>query len=561
MKRKLNSIIYQIWPRSFKDTNNDGIGDINGIIEKLSYLKALNIDYLWISPLYCSPNTDYGYDVSDYYNINSEFGTLDDLDRLISEAKKVDIGIIMDLVANHTSTQHPWFIEALNDNQSPKRDYYFFRTTKNKKEPNNWISIFGGSAWTKVNEDEYVLTLFTPHQADLNWENKDVRDEIVRIMEFWIKKGVSGFRLDVINTISKEEGLPSKNPKKKGYQFADDYIINRPKAIEYAKEVIEEARSKTKVDFLTIGEGMLMTQEVAKEYSNIKNPICNMMIHFDLHMLGCGPLGKFDFRKGYKWRIQDLKEVVDKWQIDMQTNQYWMANYLSSHDQPRQVSRFGDDKKFVFESAKALALLNMTLLGTPIIYQGEEIGMTNSKFSMEDWRDYEAKNAYLVLQDMMHLPAFLAKQIIMKMTRDHARTPMQWNDQPFAGFSLVQPWIKVNHNYQTINVQQQQNNPDSVLSFYKELTKFVQSTQINTLPIWKQSHVKHKHIIAYHREDEAIKYLVIINLSNKMETFENKLKTDKVEVVFNTYNKPPLISLKMVLRPFEGIIIKDLSCD
>jgi oligo-1,6-glucosidase len=558
MKNKLNSIIYQIWPRSFNDSNEDGIGDINGIIEKLDYLKELNVDYIWISPLYSSPNTDYGYDVADYYSINPEYGSLSDLDKLIQKAKHLNIKIIMDLVANHTSTDHPWFLEAVRDSLSPKRDYYYFRESKNGKEPNNWISIFGGSAWTKVDENNYVLTLFTPHQADLNWENKQVRVEIANIMEFWINRGIAGFRLDVINTISKKEGLPSKNPQKKGFQFADDFIINRPKAVDYAREVIAEVKARTNIDFITIGEGMLMTREVAKEYSNVDNPICDMMIHFDLHMLGCGPLGKFDFRKGYRWKIIDLKRIISNWQTDMQKNNYWMANYLSNHDQPRQVSRFGNDKKYIFESAKALALLNMTLLGTPLIYQGEEIGMTNAKLEEDDWRDYEAKNAYLVLQDMMHLPAFLAKKIVMKMTRDHARTPMQWSDKPNAGFSSVNPWIKVNSNFKSINVEQQLDDEASVLSFYRKLTAFIKQTQITSLPIWKQSHVKHKHIIAYHRENDTNQYIVIINLSNKMETLSNKFRDNQVEIIIHTYDKPPLLGKKMIFRPYEGIVMKQI---
>ncbi len=559
MKNKLNSIIYQVWPRSFNDSNDDGIGDINGIIEKLGYLKELNVDYLWISPLYCSPNTDYGYDVADYYNINPEYGSLDDLDKLIRKARHLDIGIIMDLVANHTSTEHPWFVEALRDPLSPKRDYYFFREGKNGVEPNNWISIFGGSAWTKIDGNNYVLTLFTPYQADLNWENKQVRTEIAKIMEFWIKKGVAGFRLDVINTISKKDGLPSKNPQKKGYQFADDFIINRPKAIDFAREVINEVKDRTNADFLTIGEGMLMTRDVAKEYSNIENPICDMMIHFDLHMLGCGPLGKFDFRKGYRWKMIDFKKILSSWQSDMQESNYWMANYLSNHDQPRQVSRFGDEKKYIFESAKALALLNMTLLGTPLIYQGEEIGMTNAKLDKDDWRDYEAKNAYLVLQDMMHLPAFLARKIVMKMTRDHARTPMQWNDKPYAGFSSVKPWIKMNSNFDSINVQQQLDDSTSVLSFYRKLTLLIKQTQINSLPIWEQLHPKHKHIIAYRREDDTNQYIVIINLSNKIETLSNQFEDNQVKIIIHTYHQPPLLSKKMVLRPYEGFVMKQIS--
>ncbi len=556
MKEKLASIIYQVWPRSFFDSNSDGIGDIEGIIMKLPHLKSLNIRYLWISPLYSSPNMDYGYDVSDYYQINPEYGNLDDMKRLISCADKLGIGIIMDLVANHTSTQHPWFLEAINDKESPKRDYYFFRKSTNGKEPNNWISIFGGSAWSSVSQDEYVLTLFTPHQADLNWDNQEVRNEIANIMQFWLELGISGFRLDVINTISKKEGLPDKNPHKKGYQFADDLIINRPLAIRYASELMNEVRKRVGKDFITIGEGMLIDREAARLYSNITNPIIDMMIHFDLHMLGCGPLGKFDFRKGYRWSIMDLKKVVSKWQNDMQKNNYWMANYLSNHDQPRQVSRFGNDKKYINESAKALAILNFTLMGTPIMYQGEEIGMTNIVLDQSDWRDYEAKNAYVVLQEMMHLPAFLAKKIVMKMTRDHARTPMQWNDQPYGGFSNAKPWIKVNENHKLINVASQKNDQNSVLGFYKKLTRFVSESKINTFSTWEEWHLKHKQVIAYQRVNETETYLVIINLSHRVAMIKNPDDLQRYALVLHNYATPPMLTKKMVLRPYEGIIIQ-----
>lgn len=558
MKEKYASIIYQIWPRSFFDTNNDGIGDIQGIISKLDYLRELGITHLWISPLYASPNKDFGYDVSNYYEINPEFGTMHDMKELIKKASENNIKIIMDLVANHTSTEHPWFFDAINNPDSLYRDYYFFREGKDEKEPNNWISIFGGSAWTKVESSTYVLTLFTPSQADLNWDNKGVRDEVVNVMEYWINLGVDGFRLDVINTISKKEGLPDKNSNKKGYQFADDFIINRPKAIEYAQEMIDEVNKRTNKDIITIGEGMLMNKSTARKYSNVENPILDMMIHFDIHMLGCGPLGKFDFRKLYQWSTQQLKEVIISWQLDMQEHNYWMANYLSNHDQPRHVSRFGNDKKYWSESAKALAILNFTLKGTPIMYQGEEIGMTNANLDKDDWKDFESLNAYKVLQSMMHLPSFLAEKVVTKMTRDHARTPMQWNNHQYAGFSEVKPWIKVNENYDKINVKSQLENPTSILSFYKDLISFVRSSGISTYTTFEATHQKHKQVLSYYRRDpnKTDVYYVLINLSDKIATFKQSELNPLSKIILSSYKSFPTISGKMVIRPYEAFVIK-----
>lgn len=557
MKKLDNAVFYQIWPRSFYDSNNDGIGDIQGIIQKLDYIKSLNVDYIWLSPVYQSPNDDYGYDVSNYFDIHPDFGNLDDMKLLIHEADKRELKIIMDLVANHTSTSHPWFIEALKDKHSPKRNYYFFKEGKDNGPPNNWISIFGGSAWTKMADNEYVLTLFTPTQADLNWENPEVRKSIVDIMEFWLKHKVAGFRLDVINTISKKPGLPSKNPHKKGYQFADDYIINRDESVAYVKEIMNEINKK--YNCVTVGEGMLMTQQAARMYANQQDNTLDMMFHFDLHMLGCGPLGKFDFRKLYHWTILDFKKIIASWQQDSQDHQYGIGNYLSNHDQPRQVSRFGNDKKYHQESAKALALLNLTLRGTPFIYQGEEIGMTNTKLEKEMWKDFEAKNAYQVLQDMMHLPAFLAKKIIQKMSRDHSRTPMQWNNHEYAGFSLTKPWFDVNPNYQHINVKQQDQNPNSILNFYRQLTTLFKNNPALNQGDYQQEYSKHKQVIGYLRRYENQELLVLINLSKYVATINLNQQHANGKIVISTYLNQPMLTKKMIMRPYEGILVEVIN--
>ncbi|HBS91111.1 MAG TPA: glucohydrolase, partial [Erysipelotrichaceae bacterium] len=373
MKQHYQSVIYQIWPRSFKDSQNDGIGDLQGIISKLDYLASLGIDYLWLSPIYASPNADYGYDVSDYYQIHPDFGTMADFDTLLFEANRRGIKLIMDIVANHTSIEHTWFQSALKDVSSPYRDFYYFKEGKGNYPPNNWISIFGGSAWRPIEDNTYALALFTPSQVDLNWQNPKVRNEVVRILKFWLDKGVAGFRWDVINTISKIDGLIDKNPNKKGLQFADDYIINRDPSLQYIDEIMSQLSDYP--DALMIGEGMLIDQASAAKYAPNQLRRMDMMFHFDLHMLGCGPLGKYDFRKLYRFSTMDMKKVIFSWQKDMQDKGYWIGNYLSNHDQPRQISRFGDDKTYRVESGKALAVLNFTLSGTPLVYQGEEIGM------------------------------------------------------------------------------------------------------------------------------------------------------------------------------------------
>ena len=550
-----DKVVYQVWPRSFYDSNGDGIGDIPGIIEKLDYIKELGIDYCWISPVYLSSNKDYGYDVDDYFKINPEFGTMKDMDNLIKKAKDKGLGIIMDLVANHTSDQHKWFQEALKDPQSPYRDYYIFKEGKEGREPNNWIGLFGGSAWQGVPEEEnmYYLTTFTPNQCDLNWENEKVRQGIYEIMRFWLDKGIAGFRLDVINTIAKAEGLPDKNPKKRGYQFAKELMINRDESHKYLKEMHKEVLSK--YDVVTIGEGLLVDYESCRQYAGEKSKELNMMITFDLHLMDCGPLGKYDFRKLYYWSIPKMKKIIFGWQKDMQEEKYWIANCVSNHDQPRHISRWGNEEEYRIESAKAFAVLNLTLRGTPIIYQGEEIGMTNLKLSQEDWRDFEALNVFNELQTMMHLPAFLAKRVIQKMTRDNARTPMQWTTEKYAGFSTVAPWIKVNPNYQEINVVADLENKQSLIQFYRDLIDLRQTIPAFGEGSFEPALKKHRKMIAYYRHYKTDKYLVLINLSKNLTSFTLEEEGD-LELVLKTHYDAYLSTHKQTFKPYEGRIYK-----
>lgn len=547
-------VIYQIWPRSFNDSNGDGIGDIIGIIERLDYLKALGIDLIWLSPIYLSSNKDYGYDIDDYYHINPEFGTMEDFDKMLQEAKLYDIGIVMDLVVNHTSDQHEWFKKAIEDKNSPYRDYYFFRKGKEGRAPNNWMSFFGGSSWTYDEKSkEYYLTQFTSNQCDLNWENADMRKGIYDIMRFWLDKGVAGFRMDVINAISKAEGLPDKNPEKKGLQFPAELTLNRPKTHSYLQEMNREVLSK--YDCITIGEGALAGKEDVIRYTHPDNKEIQMMFHFDLHMLGCGELGRYDFRKLYKWRILDLKQVLTSWQTEMQKRGGWTSNYLSNHDQRRQVSLFGNDKKYRRESAKALCLLNFTLRGTTVIYQGEEIGMTDCKLEQDEWRDYEAINAYNLLQQMMHLPSFIAKSIIKKANRDNARTPMQWSHAENGGFTMGQSWIKVNPNYTQVNAEDDERDPESIIQFYRNMIVFRKTHPVLTWGTFTPLFERHEKVIAYIRDYNEEKLLILINMSNKY-TKINFSNTDIKEgkLICSTHKEQGSFEEIMKLAPFEGRI-------
>ena len=557
MKNYKESVIYQIWPRSFCDSNGDGIGDLPGITSKLDYIKTLGADYIWLSPIYSSPNSDYGYDIDDYYSIHSDFGTMEDFDTLLRETKMRGMNIIMDLVANHTSTNHLWFQNAISSMHSSYRNFYYFKQghviERNGKviqiPPNNWMSAFGGSAWQyDESSEEYYLTLFTPQQADLNWSNPEVREEIYDIMRFWLDKGIAGFRLDVINAIAKTEGLPDAGDPEK-LQFPFEHVVSLPKSHEYIQEMHEKVLQY--YDCITIGEGMLTDAKNLNLYTSPERKELTMMFQFDLHMLGCGELGKYDFRKLYRYSISDIKNVIDHWQISTQANNGWLANYISNHDQPRSVSRFGNDKKYRIPSAKAFALLNFTLCGTPFIYQGEEIGMTNLKLHKDEWKDYEAINDYKVLRKM-HLPAFFAKRVIQKMSRDNARTPMQWTPGTYAGFSTAWPWIKLNPNYEEINVASDLVRKDSLIKFYNSLIwlrkKYPALCYGTYVPLCKNN----KKVIAFIREYEGIRLVVTINLSKKKGKVDLSSTNYKHGVLLLGTHLVDGFFLKYELLPYEG---------
>lgn len=563
-----DKVVYQIWPRSFKDSNGDGIGDLQGIISKLDYLRSLGIDVIWLSPIYATHNRDYGYDIDDYYKVNPEFGTMEDFDELMAKARQRGIDIVMDLVANHTSDEHEWFRAALSDPKSPYRDYYFFRKGRKASDyphsklpvtdglipPNDWMSAFGGSAWQlEKSTGMYYLTMFTPNQCDLNWANENVREGIWNLMRFWLDKGIAGFRMDVINTISKAEGLPDAgNGSSMAFPF--EHIVSLPKSHDYIKEMNEKVLSH--YDCFTVGEGMVTPLDELLRYTRPENKELDMMFQFDLALIGCGPLGKFDFRKLFYWNVKQFKEILKSWQTGTELGGGWLGNYFSNHDQPRQISRFGDDKLYRRESAKALALVNLTLRGTPFIYQGEEIGMTNCPFEESDWRDFEAINDYEMLQSMMHVPAAISKRIISKMTRDHARTPVQWSPGAYAGFSSTTPWIKINPNYKTINVENELRRPDSIIDFYKQLIRLRKLRPELVEGSFRMICLEHPTVIAYLRELDDKKLLIVFNMSKKPAAV-NIGETDckRGHCILGTHGIEPY-SKVLMLKPYEARIYK-----
>lgn len=548
-----HQVVYQIWPRSFKDSNGDGIGDLQGIIEKLDYLKSLGIQSIWLSPIYPSPNHDYGYDISDYCAIHPDFGTMEDFERLVEGCAQREIHLIMDLVANHTSDLHPWYQAALKDPKSPYRDYYFFKEGHDGHEPNNWISLFGGSAWSQVDANLYSLNLFTPQQKDLNWDNPAVRAEFERILRFWLDKGVHGFRLDVINMIAKTPGLPDSHPHKKGYQFAKEHFVSLERSHTYLQELY--AKVLKDCPGLLVGEGLLIDPTMASCYSGLDTCELDSMFHFDLALLGCGPLGKYDFRKFYHWTTRDFKKVFFKWQKASVSKDFMLGNFLSNHDQPRAVSRYGDDRRHHHASATSLMALTLTSKGTPFIYQGEEIGMTNLKLEPKVWKDFEAINDYEVLQSMMHVPPWLAKRIIQKMTRDQARTPMQWSADSKAGFTTGQPWMVINPNAQTINVAAQLEDNDSILLHTRRLIELYQDHPLFAFGSFESALERHPQMIAYTRFDEHHTFLVLINLSPKVASFKAEETWFKASCVYHNRSTIGPMEPKMVFAPYETRIL------
>lgn len=469
------AVIYQIYPRSFADSNGDGIGDLNGITAHLDYLETLGIDVIWLSPVYKSPNDDNGYDISDYRDIMDDFGTMEDFDRLLAEAHRHHIKIVMDLVVNHTSDEHAWFIESRSSKDNPHRDYYIWKEPKNGKEPNNWGSCFGGSAW-ELDERTgmYYLHCFSKKQPDLNWENPKVRDEVFDMMNWWCEKGIDGFRMDVISMISKDQSYPDGPVEDGLYGSFGPYVCNGPRVHEFLQEMNNRVLSH--YDLLTVGEAAGVTIDEAKKYANSDGTELGMVFQFEHVDLVKSPIGKWTDQKP---QLTDFRRVMNKWQYELE-GKAWNSLFLDNHDQPRVVSRFGNDSEaYRVISAKMLATCLHMMKGTPYIYQGEELGMTNVYFDkLEDYRDIESINAFHQYVDSGIVKADDMMRYLKEISRDNARTPMQWDDSKNAGFTDGTPWINVNPNYKEINAKTAVADPDSVFHYYQELIKLR-----HTLPI------------------------------------------------------------------------------
>ena len=522
-----SAIIYQIYPRSFCDSNNDGLGDIPVITSELDYLKDLGVNCVWLSPVYDSPQEDNGYDISNYKDIYKPFGTLDDFKTMLNEMHKRGIRLIMDLVVNHTSSEHPWFKSAIIDKTSPYRDYYIIRKGKNsgKKPPNNWSGFFAEKAWEKIDEEDYYLHLFAKGQPDLNWENPKVREEVKDILRFWLDMGVDGFRCDVITLISKDQRYKSVMPTIA--LAGKQYFINGPRLHEYLHELNKDVLSN--YDCMTVGETVLSSLEDAKLLVAPEREELSMIFNFD-HTDTDNYLGvKWFYRK---FSLKRLKKVVNKWQHGLY-NAGWNSLFIENHDQRRSVGRFGtDDKEYRYESATMLGATYFLLQGTPFIYQGQEIGMTNGDFtSFDELKDVEIKNTYALANKIKILKPMIKKHMF-DLTRDNARTPMQWDNSEYAGFSNVEPWLKVNANKSNINTVDDLNNEKSINKFYRSL-------------------------IAFRKDNEVIKngeYICLNPNDNNVYIYKRKLGDKEIVIVSNFKGKQIKVKLLNELSNYQLVI-------
>ena len=548
------AVVYQIYPRSFMDSNGDGIGDINGITEKLEYLQELGIDVIWLSPVYQSPNDDNGYDISDYQAIMTEFGTMEDFDRMLSRAHELGIKIMMDLVVNHTSDEHAWFVESKKSVDNPYRDFYIWRKGKEDgSEPNNWGSCFSGSAWKyDPQTDMYFLHLFSKKQPDLNWDNPKVRDQVFEMMNWWCEKGIDGFRMDVISLISKPEGLPDGIPGETGY--ADSGCANGPHVHEYLKEMNRKVLSH--YDLITVGEAAGVTLEEAKKYANADGSELNMVFQFE--HTGGGPeadnhYGKWD---SHKMPLPVWKKILSRWQTGLE-GKAWNSLFLSNHDQPRSVSWFGNDSEQYREiSAKMLGTCLHMMQGTPYVYQGEELGMCNAYFDqLEDYRDIESLNAYKELTETCGVSHEEMMGYLKRISRDNARTPMQWDDSVNAGFTTGTPWIKVNSNYKTVNAKQQTTDPDSVFSYYKELIRLRHENDIIVYGEYELLEPQNEELFIYTRTWNNEQLMVLCNFTDKDVVIPAavmaQIPADAQILISNHVG-----NLEAVLRPYEARVYR-----
>jgi oligo-1,6-glucosidase len=551
-------VVYQIYPRSFYDSNGDGIGDLRGITQKLDYLKELGIDVVWLCPIYKSPNDDNGYDISNYQDIMDEFGTLADWEELLAEMHKRGIKLVMDLVVNHSSDEHPWFQESRKSKDNPYRDFYIWRPAKNGQEPNNWRSFFGGSAWQYDEQtDEYYLHLFTKKQPDLNWENPQVREEVYKMMDWWLQKGIDGFRMDVINMLSKVPGLPDAPVVTQDrYQFGGQYFINGPRLMEFLTEMKQKVLAK--YDVLTVGETPFVSTRDAIELANEQTGALKMLFQFE-HMDLSAETGAASSGTIKPRNLLHLKEVMTRWQKDLE-NQAWNSIYLGNHDQPRSVSQFGDDGKYRIESAKLLATFIHMLQGTPYVYQGDEIGMTNVAFeSIDDYRDIATLNLYREAVEEKGVDPKQALMMVHAKSRDNARTPIQWDASEHAGFTTGMPWIKVNPNYKEINVADALEDPNSIFHYYQKLIQLRKENPVIVYGSYDLLLDSHEEIYAFTRTLDEDQLLVILNFSRNTPVFHlpENITFSNAELLINNYEVDPNEDLHQItLRPYEARVYR-----
>lgn len=546
------AVVYQIYPRSFNDSNGDGIGDLNGITEKMDYLKELGIDVVWLSPVYESPNDDNGYDISNYRGIMKDFGTIEDFDRMLAAAHERGIKIVMDLVVNHTSDEHPWFVESRSSKENPYRDYYIWREGKDGKEPNNWGSCFSGSAWEYDKKtDMYFLHLFSKKQPDLNWDNPAVRDAVFDMMDWWCQKGIDGFRMDVISMISKVEGLPDGEVGANGYGDFGPYVCNGPHVHEYLQEMNQRVLSK--YDLLTVGECAGVTVEEAKKYASLDGKELNMVFQFEHMDLDGGESFKWSDRK---INLVELKEILTKWQKSLM-GKAWNSLYWCNHDQPRMLSRMGNDSDEYREiSAKMLATCLHMMQGTPYVYQGEELGMTNVPFqALEDFRDIESINAYHELVEGKILDADTMMRYLRYKSRDNARTPVQWDDSKNAGFTEGTPWIMINPNYKKINAKEQMSRADSVFHYYQKLIRLRHENEIIVYGDYELLYPSDPAVFAYTRTLGEEKLLVLCNFSKEEQNVKipEELCGKNEEILISNYAQDECKEEK-ILRAYEAVV-------
>jgi len=545
------SVVYQIYPKSFKDSNGDGVGDIRGIIQKLDYLKELGVNVLWISPMLESPQDDNGYDISDYRRIYKEYGTMEDYEELLSEAHKRDIRILMDLVVNHTSDEHNWFVESRKSKDNPYRDYYIWKDPVNGKEPNNWGGAFGGSAWEYDPQTQmYYLHLFSKKQPDLNWENEKVRQEVYDMMTFWCEKGIDGFRMDVISMISKDQTFPDGEMNNSLYGDFGPYCVHGPRVHEFLQEMNREVLSR--YDIMTVGETSGVTIEEAQKYAGEAGKELNMVFQFEHVDNGSGDYGKWTTEK---YDFKEFKRIMIKWQEELQ-GKAWNSLFLGNHDQPRSVSRFGNDSPAYREtSAKMLATCLHMMQGTPYVYQGEELGMTNVYFDkLEDYRDIESINFFTELTEAgLMTPEYMMKCLMLR-SRDNARTPMQWDDSAQAGFTDGESWIKVNPNYKEINAAQQLEDPNSIFHYYQKLIRLRKEKDIIVYGEFEPIYRDDEQIFAYIRRQKQEKLLTVCNFSDKNAEMEIPEEFKGAECLITNLDRT-VFEGRIVLKPYEAFAL------